>query len=403
MVNFGFNANALPLGYGMQAGYGYGSPFTGARVNGGGSGFSIPAYASTSAAAGERFVSSQSGGVILDSSGAPAGRVPAGAFVDVTTGTVYDSEGKQVAIPEGGGVDFFDLPDIAVLTQAYQQASGGGAATGKGGDESSAAGANAKGWDPSLVAGQWGPGGVTDLKGGGTATQQMAGCEHDHSSAVGGAKGGGVPAGKDTAVAGASGGGDTAAGIDAANPLASVLGALTPAIQQLQSLLQSQIANIAGGGKGTFGLPSTSVAGASGGGGATQAASGAGGLGTTPSLDQSLAELVSVLKQLVTEMQQSPILGGGGAPDAPGKGGGPGQVGQWRPHPHHHPHQHPVQVTTPATTTTTDDSSSGTEASTEATTDSSASTDTSTSTDDTSTSTSTDDGSTSTDDTTADA
>ena len=108
---------------------------------------SLPSGAMSGGAA-ERFVASSAGGVILDKAGAPAGRVPAGSFIDTKDGKVYGADGKAITLPEGGSVDFFDLPDLGTLRN---EANGGGhlGAPGK-----------------SAVDGQWGPGGITPIKDG---------------------------------------------------------------------------------------------------------------------------------------------------------------------------------------------------------------------------------------------
>lgn len=239
----------------------------------------------------ERFVSSMQGGVVLDKQGAPAGRVPEGAFVDMQDGKIYGPDSKPLAIQEGSTIDFFDLPSIEDLqkeftsmTEAYKESSAQGGGTTVG-DKSSAPGKDAT--MKTAVDGQWGPGGVTDLKGGAAGTD--AACGMDHGTTTRPAAKGGGQAG--TLVGGASG---------AAAPagLAAIMQSLQTAMTQITSL--------------TTGIPN-SVAGASGG-GASDAVSGTDKLGTIPTLQSSLDELIATLKELVDVIRTSQLTGGG-APD----------------------------------------------------------------------------------------
>jgi len=85
-----------------------------------GAGFDLAAFGAPGPAmiAPERFVATMQGGVILGADGQPTGSVPANSFIDTTSGKVYGADGKPVAVPEGGSVDFFDLPDLDTLRGA---------------------------------------------------------------------------------------------------------------------------------------------------------------------------------------------------------------------------------------------------------------------------------------------
>lgn len=227
----------------------------------------------------ERFITSARGGVIVDKDGAPAGRVPAGSFLDRTTGKVYGPDSKPLEVPAGSSVDFFDLPDVHLLTSV----SGGGA------------GAPPKGVMPATpgthgILGQWGPGGITPIKGGGAG----AGCDMDH----------GVPVG----------------------PMSTVAGGPPPAaLQQMHMQLQQLLAGMGAvpGGHGSMMPPGlypprlpVGFSPAVHGGGLGTGVLGATGVGTVPSLQSALMELVATLNQLAQAVQAS-AMGGGPKPATP--------------------------------------------------------------------------------------
>jgi hypothetical protein len=293
----------------------------------------------------ERFVSSMAGGVMLDSSGAPSGRVPEGSFVDLKDGKIYGPDSKPLSIPTGSTVDFFDLPSVedlqkehAAMGEMYEQMKAGGGTTV--GDKGSAPG---KGAVTTAVDGQWGPGGTTSFGGG-----------QDSSTAT-------------SKVGGASGTGTDAAPIKGGGAAASAAG-LASIMQALQTAM-AQIAGLTGG-------TAPAVAGTSGG-GATDAVAGTSKIGTVPSLQSSLDELVKTLKVLVDVIRTSKITGGG-APakteTAPAK-----------------TESAPAKTeTAPAKTETATDSTTASTSTATSTAKTDDATSTSTSTDDTSTSTSTD-------------
>lgn len=209
---------------------------------------------------GPRFINSTAGGVIVGSDGAIAGRVPAGSFVDAKDGKVYGPDSKPIAVPDGAKVDFFDMPD---LDELLKQVRGGGA------DAPDKA---------LLVSGQWGPGGVTDFKGGTQVggAHGPGGCDMDHGP-------------KATKAGGPGASAQTQRTLDQlGRSLASTMGRANPVL---------------GGGLGS-------------------AVGGASSLGTIPSLQVSLEELVKTLTELTRALQAT---GGGtttvqqGAGQAPPK------------------------------------------------------------------------------------
>jgi hypothetical protein len=238
-----------------------------------GGGFAIPTFGAAAAVAMpvERFASSMSGGVILGKDGAPAGRIPAGSFVDTKDGTIFGPDGKQLTLPEGATVDFFDLPDIKELVEMNRAATGGGTTKGSGPDAKDHAAMM-----QSFVDGQWGPGGVTPIKGGGTE-----GCDMGHAAT---ASGPATKAGGATAVAGASG-----------NP---TINSLNAQIQKLMDEVRR--------------ITPTSTSG----GGATLAAStGAAQLGSIDLLRLSVNDLVGAIGQLNVALAD--VVRGGGPGQAP--------------------------------------------------------------------------------------
>jgi hypothetical protein len=225
---------------------------------------------------GERFISSEAGGLIIGKDGNVAGRVPAGSFLDAKDGKVYGPDSKPITVPEGGTVDFFDLPSIDQIMKDVR--SGGGAA---------AKGAKAvPAWDyafpQTMVDGQWGPGGVTSFKGGAAG------------SLVGGMHGAGEDCGMDHGGPSST----KAGGPGSANPG-------VPA--QLQRMLEQQLAQLNGG----YGPFSAGAFRPVLGGGPGTAVAGARGLGSLPSLDFSLRELVLTLNELTAALAKT--TGGGNA------------------------------------------------------------------------------------------
>lgn len=232
--------------------------------------------------AAERFVSSMSGGVVIDKDGAPAGRVPENSFVDLKDGGVYGPDGKKLDLPEGSTVDFFDLPDLAEMSRGFNATTAAG-----GGTDGTTLPAMKHPSYPTWatqIDGQWGPGGTTALNGG--AKGAHAGCDHHGNSAtkVGGAKGGGMT------VAGG--------GTNAFNSVAN-----------LQSQLAQGLAQLNG-----MGINPGMVGGAYGGGhgmGPMGALGGYGKLGMRPGdMQQSLNELIFVLRDLVSAMKDASKGGG---------------------------------------------------------------------------------------------
>lgn len=230
----------------------------------------------------ERFASSMAGGVILGSDGAPTGRIPAGSFVDTKDGTIFGPDGKALALPAGSKADFFDLPDVKELVDMNRMATAEAArmaelAKAMGGGMTTS-GPGAKTGDhhsmmQSFVDGQWGPGGVTPIKGGGAP-----GCDMDHGATT---AAGTTPA---SSVAGASGGG----------PLGSLTSQITSLLDQIRRLTPTPTS----------------------GGGATLAAStGASALGSMDQLRASVNDLVGAIGQLNLALDAAGIRGGG-----PGKG-----------------------------------------------------------------------------------
>ncbi len=281
-----------------------------------GGGFTLPAAVAVPA---ERFASSMTGGVILGRDGAPAGRIPANSFVDTRDGSIYGPDGKAITLPEGSTVDFFDLPDIVqLMADAKASASGGGQAKGSGPDaKGSGPDAKGSGDTHSHVDGQWGPGGVTPIKGGGAE-----GCDSGHGSATaagpatkaGGATGtttgstgttstgtttgstGTTSTGTTTAVAGASGGGATSQ----ADVLAQLTKSITDIMEQVRRLTPTST---------------------SGGGATVAATTGAAQLGSTDLLRLAVHDLVGAVGQLNGELARLGIRGGGPVqfPVPPGK------------------------------------------------------------------------------------
>jgi hypothetical protein len=266
-----------------------------------GGAFAIPAYGMPAPAAAmpERFANSMSGGVILGKDGAPAGRIPAGSFVDTKDGTIFGPDGKTITLPEGSTADFFDLPDIKELIEMNKSAAAGAArmaelqkAMAEGGGKTMS-GPDGKPMDhasmmQSFVDGQWGPGGVTPMKGGGDA-----GCGMDHGATSPATKAGGATStdatgataatAATTAVAGASGGGP-------ATTLEALTAQITSLMEQVKRLTPTPT---------------------SGGGGTLVAASGAATLGSTDALRLSVDDLVSVIAQLNVSLERIGVRGGG--------------------------------------------------------------------------------------------
>lgn len=239
----------------------------------------------------ERFISSAAGGVILDKDGAPAGRVPAGSFVDTKDGKVYGPDSKPLAIPSGSSVDFFDLPDVNHLV-----AMAGGGAVGP--DKGAAA------MPHPAVLGQWGPGGTTPIKGG------AAGCEMDHAPGAHG-----IHAGHGGPMQALGGG---PAGQYVPDPVAAQLQQLLSQAQQLGLRPALSTAYGAPIPSGTYppGMPvgfNPTVHG----GGLGTGVLGASGVGVPPSLQSALMELVATLGQLAQAVQAA--TSGGGASTAPTK------------------------------------------------------------------------------------
>ena len=283
------------------------SQLAGLGVNAGG--FALPAMAMPAGMAmpapmaPERFASSMSGGVILGKDGAPAGRIPAGSFVDTKDGTIFGPDGKAIALPEGSTADFFDLPDVKELMEMNKAAAAGSArlaelykAMAEGGGKTMS-GPDGKPMDhasmmQSFVDGQWGPGGVTPMKGGGA---DGCGMDHGATTKAGGATATGTtaattsssPTSSTTAVAGASGSGP-------AGSLASLTALITSVMDQLKRLTPTPT---------------------SGGGGTLVAATGAATLGSTDALRLSVNDLVGVIAQLNVALERAGIRGGG-----PGQG-----------------------------------------------------------------------------------
>jgi hypothetical protein len=243
----------------------------------------------------ERFVASSSGGLILDKDGAPSGRIAAGSFVDTKDGKVYGPDNKPIVLPEGSSVDFFDLPSIKQLMDDAKQmaafaATANGSATGSGATTAPGKTIADPGPPPTKTAvdGQWGPGGVTDLKGGG-ATKPDDGCDSMHGPT--GPKGSGGSSHHSTTA-----GGPTTTKATAATPTSQ--SALAAQLQAMATQLQSLVGGVSGGG---------ASAAASG---AATAATGASHLGTLPGLHASLNDLVATLRQL-TDVLASATKGGG--------------------------------------------------------------------------------------------
>lgn len=251
----------------------------------------------------ERFASSMSGGVILGKDGAPAGRIPAGSFVDTKDGTIFGPDGKAITLPEGSTADFFDLPDVKELMDMSRMATAEAARAAESmnamGNGTTVSAPGTKTSDHhsamhSFVDGQWGPGGVTPIKGGGAP-----GCDMDHgaTTTAGGAGAtapgttaastGTTPATPATAVAGVAGGGQ--------------LGSLTAYLDSLMD----QIRRL---------TPTHS----SGGGATLAAATGASALGSVDRLRLSVNDLVSAIGQLNVALEAAGIVAAGSA-KAPAK------------------------------------------------------------------------------------
>ncbi len=154
----------------------------------------------------------------------------------------------------------------------------------------------------SFVDGQWGPGGVTPIKGG---SADDCGMDHGPATKAGGATAAGTTtgttaSGKTTAstptssVAGASGGGPVGS-------LESLTAQINAVMEQLKRLTPTPT---------------------SGGGGTLVAASGAAALGSTDALRLSVNDLVGVIAQLNVALDRIGI-----------RGGGPGQGPLQFPHP----------------------------------------------------------------------
>jgi hypothetical protein len=225
---------------------------------------------------GDRFISSEAGGIIIGKDGDVAGRVPAGSFVDAKSGKVYGPDSKPITLPEGATVDFFDLPDLDDL---LKQVRGGGAMA--------AGAAYPAGKFDSMVDGQWGPGGVTSFKGGAHAAAAAGeDCGMDHGPT--GSKAGGP--------------GSNVAALD----------------HQLQhGLAQLQNMGLELPDPRTMPMPGHPHYGPMGG-GFGSAVNGARGLGSLPSLDSSLKELVITLREL-TEALAKTTAGGPPAKTEPAK------------------------------------------------------------------------------------
>lgn len=215
---------------------------------------------------GDRFITSEAGGIVLDKGGEVAGRVPAGSFVDAKSGKVYGPDSKPITLPEGATVDFFDLPDLDDL---LKQVRGGGAL---------AAGAYPAGPFEGLVDGQWGPGGVTAFKRGATPLP-AEGCGMDHGPAT--SKAGG-PRGN--------------------------AGALNSQLHQGLSQLQNMGVGIGGPMSGRA-FPGSHMFHPVWGGGPATAVGGQKGLGSLPSLDASLKELVITLNELTAALAKTASAG----------------------------------------------------------------------------------------------
>ncbi len=256
----------------------------------GGGGFPIVSIGATAPAAIgplERFVSSQSGGVIIGEDGAPAGRLPEGSFVDTKDGTIYGPDSKPITLPEGSTADFFDLPDIAqVVAQAKDTATAMAAATtavgladtkGSSPDAKDAAAGHAS-MMQSFVDGQWGPGGITPIKGG-----APGGCDMDHAGPA--TKiGGSTPGGATTAVAGASG-----PGIGTGNGMLDSLNTqIMAVVDQVRRLMPT----------------------ATSGGATLVAAQGASTLGSVDALRLSVDDLVGAIGLLTRTLHRAGIGGG---------------------------------------------------------------------------------------------
>lgn len=332
MYGIGFNHAAMPgpafTGAALPA------PGFGAAAYGGG--FSVPAFHDMAPMQPERFINTHSGGVLLDKAGSPTARIPEGSFVDAKEGKLHGPDGKAIAVPEGGSFDLFDMPDVAELVSGYKA---GVAAF----DAMKAGGGKAmpmQQYPITAVDGQWGPGGVIALKGGGKPG--MSGCGDHGATQVGGAAGSGMPV--------ATKGGGPLHGL----PPAQMMAQLTQLLNQMTA-------------PGTTGM----VAGVNGG-GSLDAMSGAGSLGGMPGLQQSLQELVRTLRQLTMALQGTQA--GGPATQA-----APPKV-DTKP---------ATETTAPATTTTATTAAAGASGSGTGASTSASDSSTSTSTGSTSTSTST--------------
>lgn len=268
-----------------------------------------PAFAMAMPAAAfgdERFISSMAGGVIVGKDGAPAGRIPEGSFIDTRDGKLYGPDSKPLTLPEGATADFFDLPDIEQLMadaragRAAMEAMRAGTTTTAPGTMvggASGGGAPAK----TEVAGQWGPGGVTDFKGGGPKVAGASGggdasCDAGHGAPA--AKGGGASG--STAVGGASG------PFKAGGP--AIKGGGADNLRSLTAQLEQGLASLTAMGVDPGGMRPGVLAG-----GPSTAVLGARGLGSPPSLQTSLMELVRTLEELARALQTTAV-GGGGAP-----------------------------------------------------------------------------------------
>lgn len=228
----------------------------------------LPTFRLPSPFEGERFISSRAGGVIIGADGAPAGRVPEGSFVDTKDGRIYGPDSKPLDLPEGATVDFFDLPDLdKLLEQVRAGGPGTGSKDAKTDSTTKDATSTGSGDDAATktaVDGQWGPGGVTEFKGG----AKPAGCDMDHGPT--GTKGGGMPAN-----------------------VASLRRQMHDALAQLPQMLPTSMYPPAFPANGPGVLA----------GGPGSAVGGVHGLGTIPGLHASLMDLVKTLDELAKALQ----------------------------------------------------------------------------------------------------
>ena len=345
------------------AGFG-GDPFASAY----GAGPAMPAAPAPSAP--ERFMSSFAGGVITGADGKPTGTVPTNSFVDTTDGSVYGPDGKKLVVPDGGSVDFFDLPDTATIVKQAKDDAAAFKAFAAGG------GAGAGGaFDPSMYgAGNFGIPGAFTMNAAGypqpaatalpTAPQKQGEAPQKfgmppqkidvapqkfgvapHKFEGGGPRHGGAMDGCDM-----HGG---AVGAPATTPLggSQVAGASGPGVAAPMKVASTTpTTSTAPTTSTTSTAPTTTSVGAAGGGAVTSAVAGASGVGTVPTLESSLAELITTLKALIAAMSAISTRGGGAVAGPPGKGA-----------------PTPAQVSTPPAPTTTSTPSTSTSTSTGAT------------------------------------